>query len=183
MTMARLAVAAILAAVVWVPAGTAKADWFARVCHKFHLEKMRVRTWPHPWTEIDTESVREPFCIMTANGWRRQNTLADHHFEQGTSELSKAGMLKVEWILSAAPEQYRTIFVERVSDPETMARRMEAVQTAIGKLCLDGQPPEVQEVIVIHPGSPADYIDTIDRKYRDSIPEPRLPAAKHDSAG
>ena len=71
----------------------------------------RRNCWPEPWLGPDRAVTRAPFCIMVANGWRRQNMLGEFHFEPGSGQLTEAGRLKVQWILTACPEQHRLVYV------------------------------------------------------------------------
>ena len=65
---------------------------------------------------------------MVANGWRRQNLLGEFHFEPQSGQLTEAGRLKVQWILTACPEQHRLIYVHTAGTREETAARVAAVQ-------------------------------------------------------
>lgn len=158
----------------------AQADWLARFWHEFCHDAYRNKIWPQPWIGPDRDAVVAPMQVMVANGWRRQNTINGHHFKEGTNELTEAGRFRVKWIVNSAPEAYRTIFVNRDDDPETTAARVAAVQEAAARYSYDGQVPMVVEVVDLHEGWPAGYIDLIDRKFRDSTPDPRLPEPMGD---
>src|SRR5690606_15584634 len=95
--------------------------------------------WP------DRAAVCAPFGVMIHNGWRMQNTLASHHFREGTSELTEAGKLKVLWIMNEAPAQHRTIFIERSEAPELTQGRVRTVQNIAASLAVDGMVPAVME--------------------------------------
>jgi len=133
--------------------------------------------WPDPYVCPDREAVRAPFAIMVHNGWRLQNTLNENHFETGTAELSESGRIKVRWILTQAPVEYRTIFMQRSTEPELDLARTEAIQLTASKVVPDGKLVDVVAVDVRTDGWPAQYIDAIDRKFRDTTPAPRLPEA------
>ena len=90
-----------------------------------HYMKARVpanKMWPWPYVCADRVAVHEPFCIMVNNGWRRQNLLGPHHFNPNTNQLTTAGELRVQWILTQAPPERRNIFVERTLNQETNDR-------------------------------------------------------------
>ena len=54
-----------------------------RVVRHFWFEYRENQLWPEPYIEPDRQAVRMPMEIMIAIGWQRQNTLNDHHFEEG----------------------------------------------------------------------------------------------------
>lgn len=141
----------------------------------------RNNCWPEPFIRADRHAVRAPFALMVHNGWRRQNMLADHHFEEGGDALNEAGRLKVRWIMTQAPRHHRTIFVHRADTPEETATRMNLVQQVAVQFVDEGQLPQVLETNIDALGWPAERIDSISRKWLDSTPDPRLPAAQADS--
>jgi hypothetical protein len=120
---------------------------------------------------------------MIHNGWRMQNTLAAHHFREGTMELTEAGKLKVLWIVTEAPAQHRTIYVERASHPQVTAGRIQNVQIIAAGSSMEGVSPPVFETGIPARGWPADQIDATTRKWYDSAPSPRLPDRSGGSGG
>lgn len=135
----------------------------------------RNNCWPDAFLPADRLAARAPFVVMVHNGWRRQNLVADHHFEEGTSTLNESGELKIRWIMTQAPRQHRTIYVHRASTPEQTAKRVEAAQTFAGKFATRGEAPVVQETDIDMVGLPAVRVDMIDRAWLESAPPPRLP--------
>lgn len=132
--------------------------------------------WPEPWVMPDREAVRQPLEMMVARGWQTQNTLATYHFYPDSDELTEAGQLVVEWIATASPARYRTVFVQRTIDPEMTAARVARVEKEIARILPDGEFCGVEETGVPAPTWSADDIDVTRRKWRETAPEPRLPA-------
>ncbi len=131
--------------------------------------------WPFPYVCADREAVRAPFAIMVHNGWRRQNLLCEEHFKEGTAELTDAGRLKIQRIMTEVPAPHRTIYVRRADSPETTAARIQAVQELAAKFSPDGTPAVVQETTVAPAGWSAERLDSINRKFHAAVPVPQLP--------
>jgi hypothetical protein len=142
----------------------------------------RRQCWPEPFTGPDRATVRAPFVIQVANGWRRQNMLGDVHFEQSTGQLTEAGRLKVRWILTSAPQQYRLVYVHAAEKGEETAARIAAVQQLVGQLSPNNLAP-VLATSISDDGWPADQVDLIGRKFQSSTPPPRLPAPTGTGGG
>jgi len=161
----------------------AQAWIIADVIHSIAVDTKRNNCWPKPFVCPDREAVREPFFAMVAKGWQRQNTLGDYHFEGETGKLTEAGELKVRWIVEQAPRHHRTIFVRRADSPEETAARIDLVQQAAIQWVPEGELPPVLETNLDAGSWPADRVDTIDRKFRDTTPDPRLPELTTDTGG
>jgi len=174
---------AVALVVTWsmVPSATAVVvDHCAHYMKQtYHMNQM----WPWPYQCADRVAVHEPFCIMVNNGWRRQNLLGAHHFVPGTNQLSPAGELRVQWIMTQAPPERRNIFIERTLDPETNAQRTAAVRDFAIKVSTDGREPLVAETFLMSEGRPASIVDATNMKYQQSMPAPVLPAASSTSTG
>ena len=119
--------------------------------------------------------------MMVANGWRVQNTLSPHHFENDSAELTEAGRLKVAGIINETPLAYRAIFVVRDPDPEITSGRIVSIQEAVAKVLGDRPPVPVFETFDKPRGTPAYYVDEVTRRYQATIPDPRLPDDSNDS--
>ena len=156
-----------------------QAGWWAN----FNRDYRRNNEWPDHFTPADRQAANAPFGIMIQNGWRAQNTLGAHHFKEDGSDLTAAGALKVRWILTDAPEQHRVIFVERGASLEETSTRINSVRNVAVQMSTDGEPATIMETTSPVRGWPADYIDAIDRKAKDSIPPPRLRAPTGDGTG
>lgn len=137
----------------------------------------RNKVWPWPYICPDRMAVREPFDIMVENGWRRQNLLGEYHFNPQTTGLTKAGELKVQWILTQAPPSHRTVFVERSVDPTVTASRMAAAREYATQISVDGPAPQIAETYLVSEGRPASVVDDINVRFQESAMPPVLPAA------
>jgi hypothetical protein len=140
----------------------------------------RRQCWPDPFQCPDRAAVRAPFCAMVANGWRKQNLLGDFHFEPQNGQLTESGRLKVQWILTACPEQHRAVFVRTAGTREETAARVAAVQQLAAQLASDEVAPmapatPVMTTSISDDGWPAVRVDLIARKLLSSTPIPRLP--------
>ena len=139
--------------------------------------------WPWPYVCPDRIAVREPFCLMVNNGWRRENLLGAHHFNPETNQLNAAGQLRVQWILTQAPPDRRDIFVERSLDPQINAKRQAAVREYGAKVAMDGRVPLVAETFIASEGRPAAVVDATNVKFQQAMPAPVLPAAQSTTSG
>jgi hypothetical protein len=134
--------------------------------------------WPWPYVCPDRIAVREPFCIMVNNGWRRQNLIGAHHFNPETNQLNPAGQLRVQWTMTQAPADRRSIFVERSLDQNVNNQRIAAVQEYAAQVALDGRAPQVAQTHLVSEGRPASVVDFTNTKFQQSMPLPVLPAAQ-----
>jgi hypothetical protein len=141
------------------------------------------KVWPWPYVCADRVAVHEPFCIMINNGWRRQNLLGPHHFNPNTNQLTTAGELRVQWILTQAPPERRNIFVERTLNQESNAERLAAVRDYGIKVSTDGREPLVAETSLMSEGRPASVVDATNVNFQKSMPAPVLPAATYNESG
>jgi hypothetical protein len=139
--------------------------------------------WPYPYICPDREAVRQPFAIMVHNGWRKQNLLGAHHFNADGNGLSTAGELKVYWIATQAPAEFRNIYVERAVEPAITADRVAAARAYATQVTLDGQPPEVLETNIIYEGRPASVVDAVNVRFQESAPPPVLPPSTYTNTG
>jgi len=170
-------VGAICGATLW-PATAVRGDVLTKVWQGYKQN----RDWPYPYVYPDREVVRGTMSIIVANGWRTQNTLGDQYFVDEGSELSDAGKLKLRYIARLTPAQRRTVFVLESDDPTVTAARVEAVQTAMAHYLAAGEEPMVTTTRVPNLGSSADYIDQVERKFRDTTPDPRIPKESTDDS-
>ena len=133
--------------------------------------------WPRQYIVPSRRGICESFDVMARNGWRRQNLLGPYHFEADGVQLNEAGRLKVEWILTQAPPQYRTLYVQRVANQERTTGRVEAVQQFVASLNGMGGPGDVQETYVRDDGYPAGMVDAVFTGFKANQPPPMLPPA------
>jgi hypothetical protein len=153
-------------------AGQASADWLFGI----PTEVKRHQCWPDPFDAAERASVRAPFVTMVSNGWRRQNMLGEFHFEAGSGQLTEAGRLKVRWILTTGPQQHRLIYVHVADTGEETAARIAAVRQLVTQVTPNDVPP-ILPTTISDDGWPADQVDLIGRKFQQTTPPPRLPAA------
>lgn len=139
--------------------------------------------WPAQFVDADREAVRAPFRVMVFNGWRRQNTLTDDHFNEQNTEMTQAGWLKVRWVLTQVPEEYRTIYIQKTAGDELLAKRIEIVQDASREMLGTGEIANVVPTHIDPMGWPAETVDAIERRYVESAPAPRLPESENRGLG
>jgi hypothetical protein len=174
----------VLALAVWfvaVAPGMA-ADWFTNSWRSFWTDWHRNNCWPEPFVYPDRASV---WCVVDAQvgkGWQLQNLLGPAHFEPNGERLSPAGMAKLRNILTQNPSDYRTVFVERAWTEEGTARRLDAAQQAVSRL-VQGPMPEVLVSDSHFIGTPADYVNTINTKWMQNLPDPKLPPPQSIDVG
>src|SRR4051812_24195955 len=176
--MRRTLLAAAAAVVVIASAQQASAvccdETAMYVKQGYHTNQM----WPWPYVCPDRVAVREPFAIMVNNGWRRQNLIGAHHFLPDSNQLNAAGQLRVQWIMTQAPLDRRSIFVERSLDQTVNNQRIAAVQEYATQVALDGRTPPVSQTHLASEGRPASVVDFTNTKFQQSMPFPVLPAAQ-----
>jgi hypothetical protein len=156
---------------------TAGAVWVESKYHEIRRGYHRNVAWPWPYFCPDRVAVREPFRMMVNNGWRRQNLLGPHHFNDNATELTTAGELRVHWIMTQAPAERRSIFIERAQESHVTAQRIEAVRQYAAHVAVDGQEPQVADTHLVSEGRPAAVVDATNVRFQESLPPPVLPAA------
>jgi len=146
-------------------------------CNSIPRDIKRRQCWPKPFVCPDREAVRAPFAVMVCNGWQRQNTLDDNYFEEGTGQLTKAGQLKVRWIVTEGPTEHREVYVHRAETAEETAARVNAVhQFAACFTPPEHAVPVLETDVTPRVWPPADHVDDVLRKFESSAPKPRLPS-------
>lgn len=160
------------------PPGGLKKVW-----RSLSIDFKRNNLWPQPWIGPERASVYAPFSVMVAKGWMRQNLLHEEHFEPHSEELSEAGRMKVIEIISVTPPCYRAVYIPRAATPELTAKRIEHVQQYVTEKAFDDQPVQVVESKLRPNPYAADYVDQIERAFRESTPEPRIPAGMDSTGG
>lgn len=163
-----------MVALVLVPTLTVSADWWPHKKSKFCCECEQNKIWPLPYVYPDRQAAAAPFQIMINKGWQRQNTLGDYHFDEA-NRLTEAGRLKVRWILTDPALDRRQVFVHGATSQEATAVRVASVQDFLAVTQYGDEAAGVTESNLAAPSYPADYVDEIGRKFRESIPLPRLP--------
>ncbi|MCA9241862.1 MAG: hypothetical protein KDA37_16745 [Planctomycetales bacterium] len=131
--------------------------------------------WPSPYVCPDRVNAHAPFEMMVSNGWRRQNLMGSHHFSSDSTQLTQAGELKVQWIMTQAPEAYRRMFVERSVDPAVTEQRIATVREYSVKLAQGGAAPQVSDTHIVSEGRPAATVDFVNTQFRENMRTPVLP--------
>ncbi len=132
--------------------------------------------WPSPYIMPARNSINAMYESMISNGWRRQNLLGRHHFDADTQQLTQAGKLKVEWILTQTPPQRRNIFVERGADESLTAKRIESIQQYTARMSPAPGPAMITDTHLVAEGHPASAVDAMFTGYQSNKPAPVLPA-------
>jgi uncharacterized membrane protein YgcG len=140
--------------------------------HRVHVDWHRNNAWPEPFITADRVAQREPFCIMTDNGWKMQNTVGTYLFDDN-QQLNVAGELHVRWIVTQAPVHRRAVFVLKGDNAEATAARVASVNAAVTKYAGGAMPP-----VMVTDSEPTGwagaYVDAIGQQYQSSVPSPRL---------
>jgi hypothetical protein len=166
----------LLAAVALAAAVPADAFWLGEFYCYLEERREQQNAWPAQFVEQDRNAVSTPFDVMISNGWRRQNLLGSHHFNEDCTQLSQAGKLRVQWILTQAPPEHRQIFVERSFNDETTQSRIATVSDFSTQVVRDGVPPVVTDTHLVSDGRPAVTVDFVNTQFRENMPTPALPA-------
>ncbi len=170
----------LAAALFLVAASTTTTDAFWPTlwgqCHdRLEAGRQENAMWPYPYICPDRQRAKAPFETMVHNGWRRQNLLGDHHFDPETTKLTKAGELKVRWILTQTPPQHRKIYVERSFDPSVTDERIAAARAFGSNAAIDGTEPLVASTHLMSEGRPAGMVDLVQKSFQSSMRPVVLP--------
>lgn len=138
--------------------------------------------WPKIYIPPARQSVCAAYQAVINNGWRRQNLLGDYHFKPETNELTSAGKLKLNWILTQAPVQHRNVFVQRGTEEVDTTARLSAVHEFAGTLSPAVGQVDVNDTHIVAEGHPASSVDSVFVGYEANRLPPVLPAAT-SSAG
>ena len=159
---------------------TGQAFWFDAMFE--HCEKgAKVNSrWPSPYLCPDRVYAHAPFNAMVRNGWRRQNLLGAHHFNEDSTKLTQAGELKVRWIMTQTPPAYRRVFVERSLESEDTQRRIATANGFATKLSTGGDSLSVVDTHIVSEGRPAATVDYVNSQFRENMPVPVLPVNTGD---
>ena len=155
---------------------SADAGWFGNAVGGFCYDYHRINCWPCPYIQPDRQHVYDAMEAQESNGWRRQNLLGAHHFDEKTSELTEAAKIKIRWTLTQVPEHRRTLFVSRGLTQDITDARVAAVEAAAIDVLQQGDMPAVQDTHIVAEGRSAGTITDIRGRFRESQPAPMLPA-------
>jgi hypothetical protein len=181
--MRRLSIAAVFVVAVAGTVQVASAVWVEDTAHYIKHGYHRNTAWPWPYVCPDRIAVRQPFCQMIENGWRRQNLLGPHHFNPDTNQLTSSGELRVRWIMTQAPPNRRQIFVERSLEHDVTDARLATVRQFATQVAIDGMTPQVADTFLISEGRPAAVVDATNVRFQESTPPPVLPAPTVSATG
>ena len=131
--------------------------------------------WPQYYLDMDRQRARSPFDQMVRNGWRRQNLVGEHHFNDDSTQLTESGKLRIKWILTQAPEQYRQIFVEQSLKTTRNVRRMQLVKDFANQIEGDASATMISSTHIISEGRPAPVVDYVNTAFQENMPVPQLP--------
>ena len=183
---ARIAIACWMATTLASSASANPFEWIWRVPQKvvsdIVRDTKRRNCWPEPFVQPDRQAAREPFGTMIEHGWRQQNLIAGYHFSEDGAGLNQAGDHKVRWILFEAPPQHRTIYVQVADDPQVTASRIDAVRLLAVQLSPHGDLPMVVATHIQPRGWPAEWVDSVGRKFSEATPAPVLPESGDSSS-
>ena len=165
-----------------VPRAQAQFTWLHVAYDSVCTDFKRNNCWPEPFSGPDRAMVRAPFVVMVHNGWQLQNTVSEHYFDETTGELTEAGKNKVYWILTQAPKQHRTVFVQQSREPAVTAHRMQVVQAIAQTYAAPGTVAQVEPTIHEPPGWTAERVSFVSQAFEASAPAPRLPEGSSGSS-
>lgn len=138
--------------------------------------------WPRQFIPAARRGICETYAVMANNGWRRQNLLGDYHFEGESNKLTRAGEMKVNWILTQAPVHRRTIYVQRAASESQTSQRLASVENYGSTLSPTIAGVDVMDTHIVAEGHRASTVDSIFVGYQENRPAPVLPAATSSSS-
>lgn len=169
--------------------GSASADWHSMKAtwHCFwdrvHLDWHRNNAWPEPFVQVDRQSVNAPFAVMVDKGWQLENTIPDELFDSETQELTRAGELKVQRILTEMPSRRRMVFVLRGKTPEITQTRFQTVEAAATEVAGEAASSMIAITEARPRGGSGAYYERVTTGYETTTPSPRLPAMSESGEG
>jgi hypothetical protein len=193
--MTKLSLCAIALPAALLAASAADAQQYAGHCSKcqstygrpyadeFKATYHENAMWPSQYVWPSRRAICQTWELTAANGWRRNNLLGKYDFATEGEGLSEAGKLRVERILTYAPPQRRTIFVQRALDAEQTAQRVEAVQSFAATRMPGAGAIDVQETYLQDDGHPAAGVDAIFTGFGANQPAPVLPSSNSTGSG
>jgi len=151
-------------------------------CDYFRAGYCANASWPSQYIPASRRGICDSYAVMINNGWRRQNLLGDYHFEKESHQLTRAGELKVNWILTQAPVEHRNIFVQRAANEDDTARRLANVEDYGETLAPAVQGIDVTDTHIVAEGHRAGSVDNIFVGFQANQPPPVLPASTSSSS-
>ena len=145
----------------------------AELRHKAGIDYARNVAWPQPFRGADSASVTAPFEVMRDNGWRENNTIGSGLFTPQNA-LSDAGAIKVQWIVTQAPQNQRTVYVKTGATEQETNARVESVQLAVSQMIPSGPLPQILVTEIEPSTSSGAYQTLVHRALVKTTPTPRL---------
>jgi len=179
--MRRIVLVVGLAVTMCAPCATVSADWHSMKTKwdcfwdRVHLDWHRNNAWPEPFVQVDRQATRTPISIMVDKGWELQNTIPHELFDAETQELTRAGELKVQWILTQMPLRRRMVFVLRGRTPEITETRLKSVEKAATQVVGEVAPNMISVVDTVPREGSGAYYERVNSGYEATTPPPRLP--------
>jgi hypothetical protein len=171
----RRTLSGLICLVIGVAASNSAEAQYSEWKHKSHVDYARNNHWPQPFRGADANSVIAPFEVMRNNGWREHNTVGTALFSNEHC-LSEAGLLKVQWIVTQAPQSQRVVYVKTGRTSEETAARVESVQLAVSQLIPTGPLPQILTTDIEPTTSSGSYQTVVHRALVKTTPTPRLTA-------
>lgn len=141
--------------------------------HRAGVDFARNVAWPQPFRGADSLSVVAPFEVMRDNGWRENNTLGTTLFSTENA-LSEAGAIKVQWIVTQAPQNHRIVYVKSGTTELETSARIESVQLAVSQIIPSGPLPQILVTDIEPATSSGAYQTLVHRALIKTTPTPRL---------
>lgn len=139
--------------------------------------------WPLPYVCYDRDYVYTALSTQTTNGWVRETTLYDYHFDPTTQRLTQAGELHLEWILNHTPARRRMAFVQSTINADLNQQRLQNVRNTALAMTAEQDLPPIMLRTTQTLSRPAAEIVTIRRAEFLSQPVPRVPLPDTQTAG
>lgn len=141
--------------------------------HRAGIDYARNVAWPQPFRAADSNAVIAPFEVMRDNGWRENNTLGSTLFSP-QCVLSDAGAIKIQWIVTQAPQSQRIVYVKSGNTQLETNARVESVEIAVSKLVPSGPLPQILVTDIEPATSSGAYQTLVHRALIKTTPTPRL---------
>ncbi len=167
----------VIAVIALAAATPADAFWLDSFYCYLETRREENNKWPEQYVGQDRMNAAAPFDVMIRNGWRKQNLLGGHHFNEDCTKLSRAGELRVQWILTQAPQQHRQLFIERSLDQTITDQRVETANQFAAKVVQEGFATPAQDTHILSDGRPATTVDFVNTQFRENMMTPALPEA------
>ena len=121
--------------------------------------------WPQRWTSVAREEVREPLGTQADNGLFLEQTLWNHHFVEGTPNLTPGGQAVLNRLARRRPEPIPELYVQTAHDitydaakkPEVFGKdrsKLDIERTEAVRNYLAAVKPDVMFRVGIHDPSP-----------------------------